>query len=132
MQYEQIPIALTRLPNGKATMQYMLNARKNMHIDEYAQSVAHCVEYALNNGGGGANTLASLLLASYNEDVFNFNVVGLNNLDVVNFLHAMNIIKGRYTQSYEPHGVIDDGQEKFYQLMDKYPHLHKDYKADEE
>ena len=88
--------------------------------EEYAEAVIHLYELALHDSSGSL-CAAEVLLSLYNGNNFHADLASIAcNLDADHFTSAIIAIKGRKQLHMEPHQVIEDGDEHFRKLAERW------------
>lgn len=90
---------------------------------EYQLAVTQLSSMCLAHDGSGARAAAQVLLGAYNNS-FHVDLTDLCLLDDENFNHAIAVIKGRVICWQEPHSLLDNGDEVFHKLWERWAHLH--------
>ncbi len=109
---------------AQAVNDYLATIDRSLKAKEpYRKSVDALSRLCLTHDGSGAHAAAQVLLGTYNS-VFHVDLVDLCNLDAENFEHAMAVIRGRVKCWAEPHNMIENGDDVFLQLWEKWGHLH--------
>lgn len=90
----------------------------------YIEGITALSHLALTQSGSGAEVAAQLLLSTYNCSEFQLETARLSNLDSDQFIHAINVIKGRIYCCEEPQYMIENGQDIFEKLWERWKSLH--------
>lgn len=96
---------------------------KERVVAPYRNAVEKLSTLCLTQDGSGARAAAQVLLSTFNSQWFHVEIVDLCNLDAKNFNYAMDLIKGRVMVMEEPHRMIENGDEIFARLWDRWAHL---------
>ena len=79
---------------------------------------------AFAGGGSSTSAAAQLLLSAFNGNEWHVDITTLCSFDPKHYQAALTMIRGRSELYIEPHSVVEDGQNKFTELWDKYYLLH--------
>lgn len=92
----------------------------------YIEAVEKLLELA-EGDTGGSMAAAQVLLGLYNGNNWHANLVDIAcSLDADNRFYALVLITGRGKLMREPHTVIENGQARFYALVEQWEHLRID------
>lgn len=94
----------------------------------YAEAVNTLLDYAINQDGSGAKAAAQVLLSTYNSYNYHIALTDLGNIDQTGYIAAITVIRCRIEQRTEPHEVIDNGDELFTKLENKWRPLQTQFR----
>lgn len=88
-------------------------------LQEYCEAVTALVPLA-NTGTSGGRVAAQVLLSAYNGDEFQLDISDLCCLSRDNYRAALTVIRGRVETNYEPHTLVENGENQFQALWDRW------------
>ena len=95
---------------------------KKITVDNYADAVSKLVPVAKSDTGQSYRC-AQVLLSAYNGGEFFLSIPELSGLDADLYDAAIMVIRGRSELRIEPHILIQNGKQIFYNLYDRWPNL---------
>jgi hypothetical protein len=84
------------------------------------ESLAWCVEIALNDYNSTAVRIAAFLASLYNGNRVKVDVSGIGNFDAEHFEHLMNVLRLCHQTHREPHTFFKEGGRLFEQIIDRH------------
>lgn len=97
--------------------------RNQIELERYAESVRLLSELALEDTDQ-SRAAAQVLLSAFRGSAFQVNIVDLCALDDAYFQAAMAVIHGRRELNTEPPAIIENGEEVFLSLWDRWLRYH--------
>ncbi len=89
----------------------------------YRDAVETLLPVAMTDTSGG-RAAAQVLLSAYNGNEFHLDVTDLGNLDPRLFAAALEVIQLRTLANREPHDLIENGNDRFLQVWERWECLH--------
>lgn len=84
------------------------------------ESLAWCVDLALNQNYSTAVRIAAFLASLYSGDRVKVNVGGIGNFDAEHFEHLVNVMRLCFETHREPHTFFVDGNAIFEQIISRH------------
>lgn len=100
----------------------ILQTTKQME-QSYRDAVETLLPVAMTDTSGG-RAAAQVLLSAYNGNELHLDVTDLGNLDMRLFTAAIDVIQLRTLVNREPHDLIENGDERFLQVRERWQCLH--------
>lgn len=106
-----------------AAVENYIYTQLSVTTEEYKTAVTRLVKVA-KSSTGNSKAAAQLLLSFYNGHCWHMSLADVASFDVRNSQAALIVIRGWISIRKCPHSMIDNGEEVFAELVEKWQHLH--------